>query len=68
MIVKSYQQKVDKQEPTEDVKKFWKYTFKYYIGVGSGANNSIDGWMINFFPYIDNRKSEFAQRTLEEMI
>jgi len=34
-------------------KKFWKHIFKYYYGGGSGVNPSIDGWIVNFIPYID---------------
>ena len=46
--------------------KFWKYIFKYYYGGGSGVNPSIDGWIINFFPYIDDRESKWAKRNIQQ--
>ena len=46
--------------------KFWKYIFKYYPGGGSGVNPSMDGWIINFIPYIDDKPSPFAKRTLSK--
>lgn len=49
-------------------KKFWKYIFKYYGGGGSGVNPSIDGWFINFFPYIDNKPSKWAKRNIQKVI
>ena len=33
---------------------FWKHIFKYYDGVGSGVNDTIDGWVINLIPYIND--------------
>ena len=53
---------------TEDLKDFWKHIFKYYYGGGSGVNPSVDGWIINFIPYIDNKRSKFAQRSINETI
>ena len=52
---------------TEENKDFWTHIFKYYYGAGSGVNPSIDGWIINFIPYIDDKRSAFAQRDLETM-
>ena len=46
-IIDSYEGRVDK--------KFWKYIFKYYYGGGSGVNPSVDGWIINFIPYLDDK-------------
>ena len=35
--------------------KFWKHIFKYYYGGGSGVNPSVDGWIVNLIPYIDDK-------------
>ena len=43
---------------------FWKYIFKYYDGCGSGVNDTIDGWVINLIPYINDAPSQFAKRRL----
>lgn len=45
-------------------KDFWKHIYKYYYGGGSGVNPSIDGWIINLIPYIDDKQSVFAKRSL----
>ena len=55
-------------QPSEDLKDFWKHIFKYYYGGGSGVNPSVDGWIINLIPYIDKKKSEFAQRSISKTI
>lgn len=46
--------------------KFWKHIFKYYYGGGSGVNPSIDGWIVNLIPYIDNKQSDWAKRSLAQ--
>jgi len=51
----------------EDNKDFWFHIFKYYYGGGSGVNPSIDGWIVNFFPYIDDKVSDFAKRAQEKV-
>lgn len=55
-IIDSYEGNVDK--------KFWKCIFKYYSGGGSGVNPSVDGWIINFIPYLNDKESKFAKRSL----
>lgn len=47
-------------------KDFWKHIFKYYYGGGSGVNPSVDGWIVNLIPYIDNKQSAYAKRTLAQ--
>ena len=47
---------------------FWRHIFKYYYGGGSGVNPSIDGWIVNFFPYINDRPSQMAIRNFETCI
>ena len=59
-IIESYKGNVDKD--------FWKYIFKHYIGAGSGVNPSVDGWIINFIPYLNDKESKFAKRTLAETL
>jgi len=49
---------------TNNNPEFWKFIFKYYYAGGSGVNPSIDGWIVNFIPYIDNKPSPFAKRNL----
>ena len=46
-------------------KEFWTHIFKYYYGGGSGVNPSIDGWIVNFIPYIDKKPSPLAKRTFD---
>lgn len=46
---------------------FWKYIFKYYAAK-SGSNPHIDGWIINFIPYIGKNQSKYAKRSLKECI
>jgi len=48
-------------------KDFWQYIFKYYHGVGSGINPSVDGWIISFIPYINNEPSPLATRSLKQI-
>ena len=55
---------VETYDGTDKNAEFWKFIFKYYYGGGSGVNPSIDGWIVNFIPYIDDKPSKFAQRTL----
>ena len=47
---------------------FWTHIFKYWGAGGSGENPRIDGWFCSFFPYIDNRRSKFAQRSVNRII
>ena len=57
-----------KEEPfSEELKDFWFHIFKYYYGGGSGVNPSIDGWIVNFFPFIDEKPSEWAKRSYEDI-
>ena len=49
----------------EDSKDFWNHIFKYYYGGGSGVNPSIDGWIVNFIPYIDDKPSQWAKRSFD---
>ena len=49
----------------EELKKFWTHIFKYYYGGGSGVNPSIDGWIVNFIPYIDDKPSKWAKRSFD---
>lgn len=62
-IILTYQGKLKGKQLTD----FWFHIFKYYYGGGSGINPSIDGWICNFFPYIDGKKSAMASRSAEEV-
>lgn len=33
---------------------FWKFIYKYYRG-GSGTKPTVDGWILNFIPYIKGK-------------
>ena len=44
---------------------FWRCIFKYYKG-SSGYQDTIDGWVLAFFPYIGKYPSYFAKRSLSE--
>jgi len=65
-IIDTYKTKLRGEKITEDQAEFWKYVFKYYYGGGSGVNPSIDGWIINFIPYINDKRSNFAKRSLKK--
>jgi len=62
MIMKTYE---NSSNPSQELKDFWKYIFKYYGAGGSGMNPRIDGWLLNFFPYIDDRQSKMAKRNIK---
>ena len=62
-IIATYDDKLQDEER----KVFWKHIFKYYYGGGSGVNPSIDGWIVNFIPYINNKPSPFAKRSFEKL-
>jgi len=53
-----------KGEVDED---FWKHIYKYYSG-NSGESPSINGWILNFVPYVEGERSPFALRSLKESI
>ena len=44
-FIETYRGNVDKN--------FWNFIFKVY-GSGSGVDPRVDGWVLNFIPYIDN--------------
>ena len=52
---------------SQELKDFWMHIFKYYYGGGSGVNPSIDGWIVNFFPYIDEKPSSWAERSYDKI-
>jgi len=52
---KAFEGEVDEQ--------FWKYIFKYYKGT-SGYQDTIDGWILTFIPYIGKHPSPYAKRSL----
>ena len=54
-----------KGDMNDGLKQFWFHIFKYYFGGGSGVNPSIDGWICNFFPYINDEPSKFASRSFQ---
>lgn len=43
---------------------FWESIYKWEGAAGSGSPH-VSGWILNFFPYLDNRKSKSAWRMAE---
>ena len=36
---------------------FWKMSYKFCEGKGSGSYDSVEGWVNNFFPYVNSERS-----------
>ena len=47
---------------------FWKYIYKYYKTYGSGGQVTINGWILNFIPYLASKKSPYAARPICDII
>jgi len=37
---------------------FWECIYKHYSGSGSGTVDTVDGWIVNFFPYNGKSKND----------
>jgi hypothetical protein len=38
--------------------RFWNSSYKIYYTSGSGAIKTVNGWIINFFPYVQEGRSK----------
>lgn len=48
---------------------FWSNIYKQWDRISGqyGGQETINGWILNFFPYKGKNQSKFAKRSLEQM-